>query len=392
MVVPSSTATFAAIPAVKTLLPTHTDTPVPTPTPTATPVVLGPEQFPSNVNPLTGLQVADPSNLALIPALVSISTFPASARPEAGLGSASWVFEAFIGEGMTRYLGIYYGEYPAASSSNGGSAAPDASIGPIRSGRTWYEDARELFSGFIVMASASANVMNQLNGYTSFYGSDEGNINSALIPVDALKAIAGQNKSRLINGALGGNIFDVNPPADGKPAESIWIRWSFYNQVFWRYDDAAGSYHRYQNGITDETSQVFKINTDRLNGEPLTFENLVMLFVNYRIKKFTNIRIDMLDTSGPALLFRDGQMYKIRWTTVNDDFSKQNGVRRPIRFLDVDGNPFPLKPGQTWLEVLPMYTPYYETVDSEDILKMLNNDVPGSGHWAVVFYTPPNTP
>jgi hypothetical protein len=347
--------------------------------------------FPSGTNPLTGLPVADPTNLSLLPVLVSISTFPESGRPEAGLSFASWVFEAFIGEGMTRYLAVYYGDLPTATSS-AGSSTSEPSIGPVRSGRTWYEDARKLFNGFIVMASASANVAANLSAYTSVFGSNEGDINSAMIPVSNLKAIAQKNSTQLVDGALTGNEFNAVAPEGGKAAQSLWIRWSFLNQIFWKFDPTSDSYNRYQNGTTEDFSQVFTKSTDRLNGDPLTFENVVVLFVNYRIKKFTNIRIDLLDVTRPALLFRDGKMYEIKWTSVNDNFAKKYGVRRPIRFLDDQGNPFPLKPGQTWLEVIPMYTPYYETVDSEDILKMLKSETPGSGHWALVFYTPPNTP
>lgn len=374
---------------VSSIVKSSAPTQVPTPTPNSNPGSLGPTSFPQGVNPLTGLLVAVPSNLALVPALVSISTFPESARPEAGLSFASWVFEAYIGEGMTRYLSVYYGNLPQITSADDPSLV-QPSIGPIRSGRLWYGDARKLFSGFIVMASASANVAANLGSYTSIFGSDEGNINSALMPIDQLKKLAENNKAGLLQGALSGNAFTINAPENGKLAESIWVRWSFLNQIFWKYDPASGSYNRYQNGTTEGTSQVFTKSTDRLNGDPLTIENVVILFANYQIKKNTNIGIELLDVTRPAMLFRDGKMYSIRWTTTNDEFAQKSGLRHPIRFIDSDGNPFPLKPGQVWLEIVPMYTPYYETVDSSDILQMLRNQTPGSGHWAVVFYTPPN--
>lgn len=357
--------------------------------PTPTPAPTGTAGSSSDMNPLTGLPVSDPANLTLQPALVSISTFPENARPEVGLSFASWIFEAYIGEGMTRYLAIYYGDLPEIIGSD---TADEVAIGPVRSGRLWYENARQLFSGFIVMASASANVKSNLSAYTNIFGSDAGNINSALIPVSRLKSIAQKNSSHLHQGALEGNEFDSLAPEGGKTAESLWVRWSYLNQVFWKFDPASGAYNRYQNGTTEAYSQVFTQSTDRLNGDPLTIENVVLLFVNYQIKKNTNIDIELLEVTRPALLFRDGKMYEIKWTTINDAYSRSTGVRRPIRFVDNDGNPFPLKPGQTWLEVVPMYTPYYETVDSQDILQMLRNKTPGSGHWAAVFYTPANTP
>jgi hypothetical protein len=65
------------------------------------------------INPLTGLPVADPSLLQLPALLVSISHFPVTARPQAGLSFAPYVFEIYITEGATRFLTTFYGEFPA---------------------------------------------------------------------------------------------------------------------------------------------------------------------------------------------------------------------------------------------------------------------------------------
>ncbi len=70
------------------------------------------ENFPANFNPLTGREVNDPSLLELPAVLVSISNMPVTARPQAGPGFAPWVFELFIGEGTTRFMNVFYGDYP----------------------------------------------------------------------------------------------------------------------------------------------------------------------------------------------------------------------------------------------------------------------------------------
>ena len=76
------------------------------------PAAMGPEldQFPVGVNPLTGMPVADPALLDLPAILMSISNFPPSTRPQAGLSFAPQLFEIYIGEGMTRFLTVFYGE------------------------------------------------------------------------------------------------------------------------------------------------------------------------------------------------------------------------------------------------------------------------------------------
>ena len=126
----------------------------PSPTPTATsmpvaaaaqprqPGAVGPDTFPAGVNPLTGLVVKDADNLDLPPALVSITNFPVTARPQAGLSFSPFVFEMYIGEGMSRFLALFYGDFPsekdmakpAASSPNQAAVTVDYTIGPVRSG------------------------------------------------------------------------------------------------------------------------------------------------------------------------------------------------------------------------------------------------------------------
>ncbi len=65
------------------------------------------------INPLTGLPVKDPSLLQIPATLLSISHFPVTARPQAGLSFAPYVFEIYITEGATRFLTAFYGQLPA---------------------------------------------------------------------------------------------------------------------------------------------------------------------------------------------------------------------------------------------------------------------------------------
>jgi hypothetical protein len=154
----------------------------------------------------------------------------------------------------------------------------------------------------------------------------------------------------------------------------------------WRFDPESGAYNRYNNDT--KTGAEFKIASDRLNKNQLTYENVIVMFADHHAKADTLIDIDYVGVKRPALLFRDGKMYEIDWNTMNGDYEKSTGKLRPPRFTDKSGNPIGLKPGQTWLMVVPSYTPYYETVDSWNIIEMLNKKEPGSGHWAVVFYPP----
>jgi hypothetical protein len=356
--------------------------------------VIGPDKFPAGVNPLTGLPVENPENLLLPPAMVSITNFPVSSRPQAGLSFSPFVFEIYIGEGMTRFLAMFYGDFPQVEEddendgnvTNVGSITDNTLVGPIRSGRLPYESMRKLYNGFLVMASGSSQVVANLSQYANIYGSDADNINSAMIDVTRLEEIAENSQKRLGEASLNGLSFQQEPPADGKVAERIWLKYAYLNQINWRYDEETGAYLRYQDRADATT---FELMTDRLTGDPLAFENVVILFANHEVVTPTIIDIDLLYMRKmPALLFRDGQMYEIFWTTKSGAYEVQSGKLRPIRFIDAAGKEFPLKPGQTWVQVVQPFTPYYEVPDSEVFYDLANKKEPGSGVWAVRWYPP----
>ncbi len=106
---PSAEGTPSPIPATSTT-PTATIPAQVTPTQ----AVFGPDQtrFPPAYNPLSGLPVSDPSLLKIPAVLVSISHFPATGRPQAGLSFAPFVYEFSITGGETRFLAAFYGQWP----------------------------------------------------------------------------------------------------------------------------------------------------------------------------------------------------------------------------------------------------------------------------------------
>jgi hypothetical protein len=324
---------------------------------------------------LTGLTVADPDLLALPPALISVSNFPVSARPQAGLSYSPYVFELFIGEGMTRFLAMFYGEFPQVSTQNSDSTVTSNNhpeIGPVRSGRLPYQVIRQLYNGFLVMASASADVRDSTSNSTNIYGSDSSDINSALIDVTQLQTLAKANaKAQTAN--LTGNLFSPQSPEGGRVAAKLWVFYNYFNQVQWTHDRATGKYLRFQDKA--DGSGNFYPATDRLTGEQLAFENVIVLFVKHEVLNSTKtlIDVDLLYSKGKAYLLRDGKVYPIYWSTIGDEYEKTTGLLRPIRFTDHNGNPIPLKPGSTWVEVVDVTTAFSEIE-------------PGS--WKARFYAP----
>ncbi|MCJ7658352.1 MAG: DUF3048 C-terminal domain-containing protein, partial [Anaerolineales bacterium] len=368
------------------------------PNPTQAPFYsVGPDNFPDGVNPLTGLMVADPSILRYPPALISVSNFPASARPQYGLSTSPLVFEMAIGEGMTRFLSVFYGAFPSAVSGqtegnavSGGtssSTAPAAAgqIGPIRSGRLPYETMRAQMNGFLVMASAYKGVAATLNSATSIFGSDASDINSALIGIDQLEKIAqAQYEKNGKSPFLDGMYFNTEVPEGGSPADKAWVYYSNLNQIQWDYDTELGAFVR--SDISTDGKSTFTVSTDRLNDLPLAKENVIVLFADHDYRAPTLIQIDLNNViKGKAILFRDGQAFEIFWTSQYGDFEKSTGLLRPIRFMDADGNPFPLKPGETWIEIVSLASRAWES-DPTRFPFNAYSEQPDSGLWAIRYY------
>ncbi|MEJ5201190.1 MAG: DUF3048 C-terminal domain-containing protein [Anaerolineales bacterium] len=348
---------------------------------------VGPDIFPSDVNPLTGLKVENPTLLELPPALVSISNSPRTARPQSGLSYASFVFELYIGEGASRFLAVFYGDYPPVTMQTPDGEEYPVEIGPIRSGRLPYESLRLLYKGFLVFASASNRVLPYLDEYYLVFGdTDADNVNTAHIAVSDLIRLAQNWKPSLGQPHLYGLRFDAQTPPGGEKGNGLWIPFHYTDQVFWRYDPQLRAYLRSQD---EEDGSTIVPHVDRLTGRTLAFENVVVMFANYTFFDATLFKIDLMYiTRSPALLFRDGRMYEIYWTTGNTEYERKTGRLRPIRFVDREGNPIPLHPGQTWVEIIPLYTTYREVIDTTDYKKLLSQAQPGSGIWAVYFYPP----
>lgn len=495
---------------------TQTPAPTSTPQPRSQSIAFGPdiENFLSNVNPLTGLQVQDPSWLDLPAVLVSVSNMPVTARPQAGLSFTSWVFEFYIGEGATRFMSVFYGGAPrhipnvsggceseftrpkadwvgnrvwldenangvqddwevgvsgvcvrlldgtsrevlqeAGTDSNGyfwferpnnaaiiqfvkpesyeftqanigdedhdSDANPDtgetnmftadadasffdagliltsepsptptvavtgtppnwyipqeAYIGPIRSGRLTYNKIGAMFwNSCLVYASAAWDIGEMLNGCEIIYGVDSSTPNSALLTASHLRELAERNSvpGKPVN--YSGNLFSDDAPANGKPALDINVYYHAYTQAAWKYDPVSKSYLRWTD-LADGTGTLLP-HTDRLTGRQLAFENIIVLFADHNRYRHNQFEIDLgSGQAGFAYLFRDGQVYKIRWTTRNRAWEKQTGLPRPIYFLDEQNNPISLHPGQTWIHLMTQFS-YVEDK--------------GDGNWLARFVQP----
>ena len=361
---PSKTATTTS-----TAVPKNSATPTVKVTTTTAPIT----------NPMSGLPVKDPDSLKLPPAMVAISNFPVSVRPQAGLSFAPLVYEFYIGEGMTRLLAFFYGDMPDLN-------GPETEIGPVHTGRLPDEGLRQLYQGFLINSGASDNVARNLFHDTSLIAKTDAEIGKMMVTSQRLNTIARAEREELDEMSDRGMYFEAAVPLNGMPAESFWLMYSYPNQIIWRYDLVSGAYHRYQDKADATT---FVRLDDRLTGEPLTFENVIIFMAQHEAiyASLIDLKFTFFEKE-PALLLRDGQLYKIYWSTRNIAQSVKEGETSPLRFIDHSGDLFPLKPGQTWVEILQPGAAYWESVDADVYFDRATKVQEGSGHWSLVYEPP----
>jgi hypothetical protein len=472
----------------------------PTPQPTARPVTYGPNpaDFPADVNPLTGQPVKDPLLLKVPALLVSISHFPATARPQAGLSFAPYVFEFSITEGQTRFLTTFYGQYPApetpvvgdcavrqgvfaqsstvlgnrvwldvnkngvqdpeepgiggicvnlynaagdriattttdsngyygfnvpanasysiefvrpsylnftqpnvgdanhdsdADPSTGRTAeiqvapddlledagmvlsptyvpptpdpktAPKPQVGPVRSGRLLYSYIGNFFQdSCLIYAFASSEVL-PLIPHCAFV-THEVSGGGFMLDIERMKAIAQENQRNTTSRPFNytNNVFSDLPQQGGKPASQINVFFATLNQSGWTYDPLYQAYLRFVDTADKNKPGILHAEVDRLTGRQLHFENVIVVMADTEVVSPTNINIHLdVGSTGYAYLFRDGQMFPIRWSTRAGAYEKQTGFRRPIQFLNEDGSPAPLKPGHSWIIIVTPFSTVKET-------------------------------
>jgi hypothetical protein len=331
-------------------------TPRSSPTVTVGPPAVGPAYVPG-YNPLTGLPVRDLQSIGRVPVMVSITEFPPSSRPQAGLTAAAQIWETYIGEGMSRFLAIYYGD--GQRDLEAWAANPDSVlIGPIRSGRVGYQEIKQLYPGaLLVTRSASPEVAEQLTNWISVRAPDPDDVNSAGLTLEDVRAL---DLPAADPAAYSGLVFDPAPPPGGRPAPSMRLVYNIFNQIVWQYDSPSGAYQRWQN-LPDGQAHVI-LATDRLNGQVLDAENVVLMFAQhwYRNLQGTILDLEIVNVRDRVgVLLRDGRAYDIRWST----------LRRTLQIHDPSGQPVALKPGVTFFQVIS----YQSTWDAASLTARFHN-------------------
>lgn len=335
--------------------PTPTLSPTPLP-PTATPTPAypeegyGPTNFPQGVNPLTGLEVEDPSLLDRRPIIIKVQNLPRADRPHWGLSNADIVYEYYTEFGTTRFAAIFYGE--------------DAEmVAPIRSARLFDFNVVRGYKGMFIFGSAYEGTYNRLinsefaNRLMIESANTAGVIyriepNTKNFEVADTSKVADYTQRMGIDNSrqnLDGVFFQIQAPVGGEESDSVFVRFSgaIYNR--WDYNPTTHTYSRFsdaENSIGPD-DEVYEKLIDRANNKPIETENIAVIFVRH-VDIDARPTVEVLDVSllgtGEAYIARDGKVYEVTWSRPNEE--------SVLTFLNPDGSVFPLRPGQTWVEVM----------------------------------------
>jgi hypothetical protein len=231
----------------------------------------------------------------------------------------------------------------------------------------------------LVYASAAWDIGEMLDACEIVYGVDKTTPNSALLPVTRLRELAEQNLNPRQPVNYSGNLFSEEVPAGGQPAIAINVFYHSYTQSAWQYDPASETYLRWTDRADGNGTLIPA--TDRLTERQMAFENVIVVFAEHHRFRHNQLEIDFsLGQKHPAYLFRNGQAFKILWSTENREWEKTSGLVRPMHFRDSQGNLVPLHPGRTWIHIV---TPFSSVTDQ------------GNQNWLVQFvqpYDPEDTP
>jgi LysM repeat protein len=294
-----------------------------------------------NVNPLTGLPVSDPSVLTRRPIMVRIGNDVGARASQIGLNRADMVYEEITEWWVTRYTAIFLSDLPNM-------------VAPVRSARLINVQLVPQYKGALASSGGSdgvrweisqspiANLDEYYHPSPYFYRENQGwQTRLAFDVVTARSYMAQQGLDATVSQAG----FKFAPEiTTGEPAPNIFIpypRATSFTQ--WIYSPTTGLYQRW---INDSPL------VDAGDGQQISAANVIVYFAEHQETDIvedsngaTAIRIQMNGT-GPAWFFRDGKLNRGYW--------QSDGTHTPYFALE-DGTPYPLKPGNTWVEVVPSY-------------------------------------
>lgn len=282
---------------------------------------------------LDGLSVVS-SSLVVPPVVAVMVDNHPDARPQFGLSQASVVYEVPVEGDFTRFMAVFPRDQVVAK------------VGPVRSARSYYLDWQAeygvplyLHCGGSPEALSRIKKENIFAANEFYWGSYYWRDNNFIAPHNLFTN--SENWQKLWQG-------------HDKLGERVWSGWSFGNEiptstnatafvidygagykVEWRFDAALSKYVRYLSGIKQFDA----------NGGDILEDNIIVQYVKAAIIDDYGRKEIRTVSTGLVRVFRDGRVITGNW--------KKNSIGERTRFFTDSGEEIKLKPGKTWLQIVP---------------------------------------
>ena len=252
-----------------------------------------------------------------------------AARPQAGIDQADVVYEEVVEGNITRFVAVFNSTVPAV-------------IGPVRSVRN--EDADIVWPlGGIFAYSGGAPVNVEAINAAPVHAVDENNTN-VLVRNEPSQPRRGAPHNLY---GLGQPLFDLGgdpkpppalfsylapgaPPVAARGIQEFHVGFAAGYDPTWTWDGATWSWKRSIRGVPQTV----------VGGAQVAPANVVVQFTPYAGEAEAQTVGE-----GDVWIFSDGTVRAGRW--VRPDKAQ------PARYVDATGATIPLRPGRTWVELLP---------------------------------------
>lgn len=346
--------------------PTATPEPTEPPAPTATAVApdppapapgggLGPAPTrAAGVSIFTGLRPADPAVLNRRPLAIKITNDADAQKKQSNLNKADVIVESRVEYSETRFTAIYQTQ-----------DAPR--VGPIRSARLIDVELPVIFDAVLAFSGGVEPVRQLL--YNSDFGDhilEQARNGSSFFRDMSVGGLSWNtlfaNTATLWNTSTqrGWNVpprpsaawgFSETPPGGGASASRVDLPYPRF-RVTWSYNPATGRWLRWSGG---------EPHIDYADGQQVSAANVVVLGANHVVTLIVedgterrlvngvciNCSIEIqLWGEGPLKILRDGKVYEGKWVRPERHAA--------FRFVDAQGRDIPLKPGNSWWQVVPL--------------------------------------
>ena len=264
-----------------------------------------------------------------------------AARPQSGLNDADIIFEEPVEGGITRFVAVFQCQ-----------EAP--LVGPVRSARNidigiLGQLGHPLLAHVGGIDPVIANIDNSplVNVDLGAHGTAEQHPAGRVAPYDTYSTTAalwGLYPTATTPPAPIFSYSSTVPTGSGvSPVATVAIPFSSNSNVVWKYDAAIHAFQRYYGTKPDMLS----------TGAQNTAANVVVQFVTVTYGPWAEnteggmeVQANLYDdASGPALIFRSGVEVGATWS--------RSTLGQATQFLTTGGQPIPLQPGQTWVELVP---------------------------------------